>query len=183
MTPNKFKKNKTEKNCPKCNRPMLDAENWLICVECFHKVNPYDLPKDKKQGKIVAGLNHQSGDAAGSTATLSPAPLTQRIGEIVKEFERKFDEMFKCVEIYAGESERDNVKSFLNSALTQIAEKASHRGFKQGIESIVKDEDKARHEERQRIVKLAEGMKTCDKECYKEHNCNVERIKDEVLTE
>ena len=42
---------------------------------------------------------------------------------------------------------------------------------------------KARHEERQRIVKLAEGMKTCDKECYKEHNCNVERIKDEVLTE
>jgi len=32
------------------------------------------------------------------------------------------------------------------------------------------------------VIEMLEGMKTCDeKECYKDHDCNVERIKDNII--
>lgn len=43
---------------------------------------------------------------------------------------------------------------------------------------------KAKEEEREKIKEKVAGMKQCDeKECYKSHDCNLERIKDSALDE
>jgi len=31
-------------DCPKCGRPLTKTENWLVCAECFIKINPFSEP-------------------------------------------------------------------------------------------------------------------------------------------